>query len=166
MAVSLYLNTVIFPNFVAVVKDNKLVEEFYSYAKKTVSSIVPIALNFFKRYKIDNINVIIGPGSFTGIKVSIALLKGLDFDKVFGFYSVDPFLARGVDKVYLQAYQNQVFVGEKKGEDRIVKVMDWEEGIQIETKGFKVEDFILAVNKFKSVEVKPFYLKEPSIGRR
>ncbi len=121
---------------VACLKDQKLLSEVHWVAKSSHSSILPLQVqevlekSQLKLSQIEAFAVTIGPGSFTGIRIGLAFVKGLAFSqnkKVVGVSSllalVEGAKEEGVFCPLIDARREEVYgaVYEKKnGEHRLI----------------------------------------------
>lgn len=162
---------------IAIIEDEKLICEYTVNTKKTHSQkLMPMIENIISMSDlnikdIDAIAICIGPGSFTGLRISMATAKAISHVNKLPIVAVDSleslaFNMNLCDKTIcsiLDAQRNQVYTGKYKFENREFKTVEEIKVITIdeliEELSNKEEEFILVgeacnlyMDKLKTVE--------------
>ena len=122
--ISLFIDTSISFPTIAVIKDNEVLYEFHEEIKSDMSSkILPIIDEGFKKSNltlnlVDNIFVVSGPGSFTGVRIGVTIAKTIAWSlnkKIIPISSLEFMATTNTDKNYLismiDARRGNVFAG-------------------------------------------------------
>jgi len=78
------------PMLIGIYENSKLVDK-YELEGKTSDILPAIFQEILKKYKLENLYYVNGPGSYMAIKVAYVFLKTLSISKSIGLYSVDGF---------------------------------------------------------------------------
>jgi len=114
----------------AVVKDSQVLAEFNGdIGRNLADRIGEIITNLLKKAEvsvreIDRCGIVVGPGSFTGLRIGIAFAKGLFADsnaKIIAVSSLECALkSSDSSAVFFDARQDEVFFKKNKNEERIL----------------------------------------------
>ena len=122
--ISLFINTSISFPTISLIKDNEVLYEFHEEIKSDMSSrILPIIDEGLKKSNltlnlVDNIFVVTGPGSFTGVRIGVTIAKTIAWSlnkKVIPISSLEFMATTNTNKDYvipmIDARRGNVFVG-------------------------------------------------------
>jgi len=107
----------------ALLKDNKYIDGVHKIAFKTQSELIMVELDqLFKRnllsvFDINNIYIGIGPGSYTGVRIGLSVVKVLALLKDFEVYEFNTFefmLTQSSGTVVMDARSLRAYVGIKE----------------------------------------------------
>ncbi|MAV64206.1 MAG: tRNA (adenosine(37)-N6)-threonylcarbamoyltransferase complex dimerization subunit type 1 TsaB [Candidatus Marinimicrobia bacterium] len=154
-------------------KDNKLENVIDTFSEKSNSDSIPFLLqaiikDFDNIKEIDCFAVSVGPGSFTGLRSAISIVKGMVFASKIKIAPVPTFQSmnlkinhRGVHFLILSSFKNKCFVQEfkslKKVGDPFIETIENLKTIESPIYGY-------SCNKIKQSNYKEFKLSSIMIG--
>lgn len=153
---------------IALLKNANFIDFVSIKAKNNLTKITNFEIEkIFKKNKInyfdiDEVLLVVGPGSFTGVKIGVSIVKAWNLVNEFKVIKTISILDLLGNNSYVDARSNRSFV-KKNNRIEIIdnKLLKLDKMISIHD--FKKEMIILALNKFKKTninELKPLYAKE------